>query len=870
MAQDFQQTDTAGSACAPLALPGGAYCGNVSSNASVNRAATVGGTAGSTPLTSPAQNSADVRAILMELTVGAGVQWDAGTWTVRLNITTANANIQWTATHICHVSSTCVSQATIGSLTGQTTSLGTTGVKTHSVTGSSRTPAAGDKVLIQVVHTNVSGSMSQTFGWRPDQLISAPFSTGVSGTLAMTLDALTAAGTGVQSGPVGTSAVTLAAVTVAATATSTITGTGSATLDALTVVATGAAPAVATFARTLDAATCSAVGTVVAISVGTAAITLADMTAAATATAPVAGTAAPTLAALLLTSAGAVPATATGASLLADLTVAASAAATISGAATLTLSALTASAAGQVPGLGAGAATLDALTMTAAGMVGATPVLGTASFTLGALTVSAQGHGPGIFFVSSSDGQGISSVATAALPVTPGNCLVIAIGKRPNTVTITGVTDTAGNTYTRRGPVVSNTTSPSLAVEIWTSQASCLGHAANVVTVAASGSPLKLGAVQAQYTGVGGFGVGNETTNTGGAGSNPSTSITVAAHSSYGLMATCVGGAGSFSAQFGTLREQIQTTSGPESDNHTTLLADNTNADSVLNGLFASSAGHHADLSIELTFGIPGALAQTLGALTLTAAGTVPAEGAVGTLAATLAEATASATGKVTVSAALAATLADVTVAATAASSVTGLAAKTLDAVTGASTGTVKVTGSTTKTLDAVTVVAAGSVASPATGTFSKTLAPLTLVGTITPTAGAGGTLARTLDALTVTAAATTTVRGAGAAALAPLTCEATGIQFGPAHGVVAVGLGGLTLYATGTAVVPPRPPVPAAVLRGRIGVPVGPSPRHPILVGPDARRKHHLTFSGAGAVRPRLNVGLRPRAQRSILTGRH
>lgn len=864
-----QQTDSAGS-CALGIIGTGSYCSGVSSNASVNKLASVGGTAGSTPITSPSQNSVDNRAIIIEWVPGSGVTGSSGTWTVRLNVTTANANLNWTATHICRVSSGCVNQETIGSLTGQSISLGTTGVKSMNVTGSAVTLGSTDKVLVMIVHTNSSGVMSQTFGWTPNQVIDSPFSAGVSGTFSKTLDAVTASAAGVLSGPVGSFAKTLADVTVAATATSTITGTAAATLDALTVVATGAAPAVGTSARTLDALTLTAAGTVVAVSVGTAAITLADMTAAATAVAPVAGAAAPTLAALLLTSAGAVPATATGASLLADLTAAASAAATISGAAALTLSALTASAAGQVPGLGAGAATLDALTMTAAGMVGATPVLGTASFTLGAITVSAQGHGPGIFFVSSSDGQGTTGVTTSALAVQAGNCLVIAIGKRPSTVTITGVTDTAGNTYTRRGPVVSNTTSPSLAVEIWTSQASCLGHAANVVTVAASGSPLKLGAVQAQYTGVGGFGVGNETTNTGGAGSNPSTSITVAAHSSYGLMATCVGGAGSFSAQFGTLREQIQTTSGPDSDNHTTLLADNTNADSVLNGLFASSAGHHADLSIELTFGIPGALAQTLGALTLTAAGTVPAEGAVGTLAATLAEATASATGKVTVSAALAATLADVTVAATATVKVAGLMATTLDPVTAVAAATVKVTGSTTKTLDAVTVVAAGSVASPATGTFSKTLAPLTLVGTITPTAGAGGALARTLDALTVTAAATTTVRGAGAATLAPLTCAATGIQFGPAHGVVAVGLDGLTLYATGTAVVPPRPPVPAAVLRGRIGVPVGPSPRHPILVGPDARRKHHLTFSGAGAVRPRLNVGLRPRAQRSILTGRH
>src|SRR5262245_65381674 len=123
-----------------------------------------------------------------EWTPDASLTWDAGTWTVRLNVTTANASIQWTDTYICKVNSTCTnsSATTIGSLTGQTTSLGTTGVKTHSVTGSAVTPSAGDKVVVMICHTNVSANMNQTFAWTPNQLVDSPFSSGATGTLSKT------------------------------------------------------------------------------------------------------------------------------------------------------------------------------------------------------------------------------------------------------------------------------------------------------------------------------------------------------------------------------------------------------------------------------------------------------------------------------------------------------------------------------------------------------------------------------------------------------------------------------------------------------------------------------------------------------------
>jgi hypothetical protein len=120
-------------------------------------------------------------AVSFELTAASGstalgtlYNWLAGTWVVRLNVTTANANITWTECYICQVNSGCASVATIGSVTGQSISLGTTGVKSMNVTGSAISPASTDGVEIILAMTN-GGTMTQSFGFTPNQLIDSPF-----------------------------------------------------------------------------------------------------------------------------------------------------------------------------------------------------------------------------------------------------------------------------------------------------------------------------------------------------------------------------------------------------------------------------------------------------------------------------------------------------------------------------------------------------------------------------------------------------------------------------------------------------------------------------------------------------------------------
>lgn len=109
--------------------------------------------------------------------VNPGTSWDAGTWTTRLNVTTANMNLTLTEIHICRMDSSHNNVSTIGSVTGLSISLGSTGVITQNVTGVAvGSPAVDDYVL--VIYTFANGAMSsQTFTLTRNQNISSPFNT---------------------------------------------------------------------------------------------------------------------------------------------------------------------------------------------------------------------------------------------------------------------------------------------------------------------------------------------------------------------------------------------------------------------------------------------------------------------------------------------------------------------------------------------------------------------------------------------------------------------------------------------------------------------------------------------------------------------
>lgn len=167
MAINYTQTDTI------PAFPT-SHCATASDITVDALEATNGGSAGSSTK-SPSVSSDATRSLrAFKCVVGSGISWDAGTWTTRLNVTASNMNLSITAIYICRVNSSGTNQATIGSATGLSISLGTTGVKSQNVTGSGQTPGVGD--VVWVVYEILNGAMSiQSFSFTPNQNIDSPF-----------------------------------------------------------------------------------------------------------------------------------------------------------------------------------------------------------------------------------------------------------------------------------------------------------------------------------------------------------------------------------------------------------------------------------------------------------------------------------------------------------------------------------------------------------------------------------------------------------------------------------------------------------------------------------------------------------------------
>lgn len=160
----------------------GDFCGGVSDAVNgVAKQALIGGAPSAVPINIPVQ-AGDVghTYVWFECQLPEGSVWNAGTWTVRLDVTTANANISWEGASVCRVSSGCVSQATIGFHGFIGINLGSTGVKASGVVGSAQTPSSGDKVIICLQFANSLGSI-QSFQFTPDVNIDSPFDGPIPG-----------------------------------------------------------------------------------------------------------------------------------------------------------------------------------------------------------------------------------------------------------------------------------------------------------------------------------------------------------------------------------------------------------------------------------------------------------------------------------------------------------------------------------------------------------------------------------------------------------------------------------------------------------------------------------------------------------------
>jgi hypothetical protein len=94
--------------------------------------------------------------------------WDAGNWVTGINVSSADANVQWTDTCVFELNSGGTYVATVGTLNGQTTAMSTTGLKTHTVSGSAESPTATDRIQVVIVlldnEAHGVGAISFTIG----------------------------------------------------------------------------------------------------------------------------------------------------------------------------------------------------------------------------------------------------------------------------------------------------------------------------------------------------------------------------------------------------------------------------------------------------------------------------------------------------------------------------------------------------------------------------------------------------------------------------------------------------------------------------------------------------------------------------------
>ena len=154
---------------------GSAYCSGVTTVTTPQGFLCQGtGSAGGAKTVTVTASAANLYGLVLDCAIPAGYSWDAGTWTIPVNVTTANSNLTIASCFVCRVNSGCTNQSTIGSATSLGISCGSTGVKNITVTGAAQSPAATDRVVIVVTFTN-SKSSSQTVGITGNQTINTPF-----------------------------------------------------------------------------------------------------------------------------------------------------------------------------------------------------------------------------------------------------------------------------------------------------------------------------------------------------------------------------------------------------------------------------------------------------------------------------------------------------------------------------------------------------------------------------------------------------------------------------------------------------------------------------------------------------------------------
>jgi hypothetical protein len=124
----------------------------------------------------------------------SGVSWDAGDWAIRTDVIGGSNGVKWQDSYVCRVNSACVSQESLGSTLGLAEKMAA-GVHVVTVTASSATPSAGDKIIIVNTFSNETAK-STSFDLHPTVQIDSPFSTFSTGEAPAVFPQLTLVGVG--------------------------------------------------------------------------------------------------------------------------------------------------------------------------------------------------------------------------------------------------------------------------------------------------------------------------------------------------------------------------------------------------------------------------------------------------------------------------------------------------------------------------------------------------------------------------------------------------------------------------------------------------------------------------------------------------
>lgn len=162
----YTETDNTSPVCANNT------CGTVAGG---RRTAENGGTAGSSEITLTI-NAGSQRDLGFTILPADSVTFDGGSATFRIEVTTANMNLEWDRVQVARLNSSCVLQETLDNFTGLAIDCSTGGVKSTTQTlSAASTHDSGDRICVFFEFINTAMGGSSDLGVTPSQDIDTPW-----------------------------------------------------------------------------------------------------------------------------------------------------------------------------------------------------------------------------------------------------------------------------------------------------------------------------------------------------------------------------------------------------------------------------------------------------------------------------------------------------------------------------------------------------------------------------------------------------------------------------------------------------------------------------------------------------------------------